>query len=76
MFDLEKREIALIKKAKPEWQANKWNGIGGKVEIEDITIQHAMDRLNNRPRKLLNYATPNEVFFGDNNNLDSVALKT
>jgi IS30 family transposase len=44
--------------------------------IDAKSIQHAMDRLNDRPRKLLNYATPNEVFFGDNNNLDSVALKT
>ena len=25
-------EVALIKKTKPDWQAGKWNGIGGKIE--------------------------------------------
>ena len=28
------------------------------------SVQKVMDRLNNRPRKTLGYATPNEVFFG------------
>ena len=42
--------------------------------IDDKSIQHAMERLNNRPRKTLGYATPNEVFLRDNNNMDSVAL--
>jgi hypothetical protein len=31
-------------------------------------------RLNNRPRKTLGFATPNEMFFKDNNNKDTVAL--
>lgn len=56
--------------------------IGGKQTIEkldfctidDKSIQHAMERLNNRPRKTLGYATPNEVFLRDNNNMDNVAL--
>ncbi len=26
-----------------------------------------MDKLNNRPRKTLGYATPNEIFFTGNN---------
>lgn len=42
--------------------------------IDDKSIQHAMDRLNNRPRKTLGYATPMEVFSQNNNNMDSVAL--
>ena len=42
--------------------------------IDDKSIQHAMDRLNNRPRKTLGYATPMEVFLQNNNSLDSVAL--
>jgi IS30 family transposase len=34
-----------------------------------------MERLNNRPRKTLGYATPNEVFSKDiNNKKDIVAL--
>jgi IS30 family transposase len=43
--------------------------------INDMNIQHAMERLNNRPRKTMGYATPNEVFLRDNSNMDSVALK-
>jgi IS30 family transposase len=42
--------------------------------IDDKSIQHAMERLNNRPRKTLGYATPNEVFLRDNNNMQNVAL--
>jgi IS30 family transposase len=37
------------------------------TDFKTITIesvQKVMDRLNNRPRKTLEYATPNEVFFG------------
>jgi len=42
--------------------------------IDDKSIEYAMERLNNRPRKTLGFATPNEVFFKDNNNKDTVAL--
>ena len=37
--------------------------------IDDKNVQYAMDRLNNRPRKTLGYATPNEVFFKETNNM-------
>jgi IS30 family transposase len=36
-------------------------------KIDDKSIEHAMQRLNNRPRKTLAYATPNEVFSNHNN---------
>ncbi len=42
--------------------------------IDDKSINHAMERLNNRPRKTLGFATPNEVFFKDTNNMNNVAL--
>jgi IS30 family transposase len=42
--------------------------------VDDDSIQHAMKRLNNRLRKTLGSATPNEVFFKDKNNKDTVAL--
>ncbi len=32
MFDLVTKEVALIRKKKPLWQAGKLNGIGGKME--------------------------------------------
>lgn len=44
--------------------------------IDDKSILHAMERLNNRPRKTMSYATPNEVFLRDNNNMENVALNT
>lgn len=32
MFDPRFHRVALIRKAKPEWQKGKLNGIGGKIE--------------------------------------------
>lgn len=43
-------------------------------KINDQSIEHAMDRLNNRPRKTLGFTTPNDVFLKDINNKDTVAL--
>ena len=42
--------------------------------MDDDSIQHAMERLNNLVKKKLGSATPNEVFFKDKNNKDTVAL--
>lgn len=42
-FD-EQGSVALIKKTKPEWQAGRFNGVGGKVETTDDTIEDAMQR--------------------------------
>jgi len=36
--------VALIQKARPAWQAGLLNGIGGKVENEDISTYRAMSR--------------------------------
>lgn len=44
MFDSSFENVALIRKTKPEWQAGKLNGIGGKVELFDETNWHAMMR--------------------------------
>lgn len=33
MFNCDMTQIMLIKKNKPDWQKDKYNGIGGKVEI-------------------------------------------
>lgn len=43
-------------------------------KIDDHSIDHAMGRLNNRPRKTLGFATPNDVFLKHINNKDTVAL--
>jgi IS30 family transposase len=43
-------------------------------KIDNKCIKHAMGRLNNRPRKTLGFATPNEVFFNDIKNKSPVAL--
>jgi 8-oxo-dGTP diphosphatase len=37
-------QVALIKKARPAWQAGKLNGIGGHVEKTDTSLNEAMRR--------------------------------
>ncbi len=32
--------------------------------LTDEQVQKAVDKLNHRPRKVLGYKTPHEVFFG------------
>lgn len=44
LFDPGKLFVALIRKAKPEWQKGLLNGIGGKIEETDITSHAAMVR--------------------------------
>jgi 8-oxo-dGTP pyrophosphatase MutT (NUDIX family) len=41
MFNFQ--SVALIRKARPAWQAGLWNGIGGKVEDGEF-VNHAMYR--------------------------------
>lgn len=43
-FNHDLSEVAMIRKIKPKWQANKLNGIGGKVETFDVTYAAAMVR--------------------------------
>lgn len=42
-FSEDRSKVALIKKNKPEWQNGKLNGIGGKVEGDELFI-NAMRR--------------------------------
>jgi 8-oxo-dGTP diphosphatase len=44
MFDTKGEWVGLIKKAKPEWQKGRLNGIGGKVEPTDADLNSAMIR--------------------------------
>jgi 8-oxo-dGTP diphosphatase len=43
VFDLEYRDVLLIQKARPAWQAGRLNGLGGKME-EGETSYQAMER--------------------------------
>jgi 8-oxo-dGTP diphosphatase len=43
MFDNDAERVVLIEKNRPEWQAGKLNGVGGKVEPGE-SISEAMDR--------------------------------
>jgi 8-oxo-dGTP diphosphatase len=36
--------LALILKQRPDYQRGKYNGIGGKVEPDDESLAHAMER--------------------------------
>src|SRR5437588_12445111 len=42
-FDNAGQNVVLIRKKKPEWQAGKLNGVGGKIE-ELETVYEAMSR--------------------------------
>lgn len=43
MFNADRSEVQLIRKARPEWQAGRLNGIGGKIE-DNETPEQAMRR--------------------------------
>lgn len=38
-FNANRSEVLLIQKLAPEWQAGRWNGIGGKIEEGEIPIR-------------------------------------
>jgi 8-oxo-dGTP diphosphatase len=44
LFSPDKKRVVLIKKNKPEWQAGKYNAVGGKMELFDYCAQTAMTR--------------------------------
>lgn len=44
LFSEDRTRVALIHKLKPEWQKDKFNGIGGKIEESDDTPLDAMIR--------------------------------
>ena len=46
------------------------------AKISHWQIRHVERKLNNRPRKTLNYQTPNEVYFKEQEQLRKVALTT
>lgn len=43
-FNEDNSKVALIRKNRPQWQAGKLNGIGGKIEETDDTYENAMHR--------------------------------
>ena len=43
LFDTAHQRVALVQKARPEWQAGRWNGIGGKIELPETSLE-AMHR--------------------------------
>lgn len=44
VFDMYAKKVLLMKKKKPEWQKDFFNGIGGKIEVDDNNIYHAIVR--------------------------------
>lgn len=43
-FGCDGNAVLLIKKTKPKWQVDKLNGVGGKIEPDDWSIESAMVR--------------------------------
>jgi IS30 family transposase len=54
------------------WSGNTSRKGATEVEITEADINQATARLNNRPRKGLNYRTPQQVFFKE----QKIALTT
>lgn len=44
MFSEDREEVAVIRKTKPQWQAGKLNGVGGKLEAIDANPIDGMIR--------------------------------
>jgi 8-oxo-dGTP diphosphatase len=44
LLDDAAERVVLIRKNRPEWQAGKLNGVGGKVEADDADLEAAMVR--------------------------------
>lgn len=38
-FDLKLKKVVLIQKARPEWMVGKLNGVGGKIEEDEDSIE-------------------------------------
>lgn len=38
VFNRLMNKVLLVKKKRPEWQAGRWNGIGGKVEADEAPL--------------------------------------
>lgn len=39
VFNIAKNQVAVIQKNRPTWQAGKYNGIGGKIELGEFPIE-------------------------------------
>lgn len=39
MFDDREKKVLLIRKSSPAWQAGKLNGVGGKVEHNEVPVE-------------------------------------
>jgi 8-oxo-dGTP diphosphatase len=44
MFSKSAQRVVLIEKNRPDWQKRKLNGVGGKIELTDISPEAAMQR--------------------------------
>lgn len=44
IFSQDRKKVLLVKKEHPEWQAGRWNGIGGKIKEDDRSPLQAMQR--------------------------------
>lgn len=76
MFDVSGKEVLLIKKTKPEWQKDKLNGIGGKIEPTDRGADHAMAREFHEETGLLTQPEDwvHVITFNDNQGVNTINI--
>ena len=43
LIDRDREQVVLLKKAKPAWQAGRYNAVGGKIEVGETPVE-AMKR--------------------------------
>lgn len=46
LFRNEGKEVALIQKIRPGWQAGHWNGVGGKIEPDEAPLAAMVREFN------------------------------
>lgn len=78
IFSDDLQKVLMIKKSRPEAQAGKMNGIGGKFEPEDIDAPHCISR---EVKEEADISIPPEMWaevgaFSDNVNFNVAILTT
>ena len=66
LFSLTGNHVALIRKTKPDWQAGKYNGIGGKIEPNESPMDAMRREFKEETGATVTHWTPvGSINFGD-----------
>jgi len=54
LFNEDLSKVVLIKKTRPKWQKNKFNGVGGKIENGEKTVEAAAREIKEETGYVIN----------------------